>query len=65
MKLRDRALILLLIYSGLRRSEAANVKRGDIVPESELKRFMEPKLEQQHLLKMIDEKLDVIYSGMN
>jgi site-specific recombinase XerD len=31
MKLRDRALILLLIYSGLRRSEAANVKQGDIV----------------------------------
>jgi len=31
IRLRDRALILLLIYSGLRRSEAANVKRGDIV----------------------------------
>jgi len=30
MKLRDRALILLLVYGGLRRSEAANVKREDI-----------------------------------
>ena len=30
LRLRDRALILLLIYAGLRRSEAANARREDI-----------------------------------